>query len=168
MNYVDYILIFLTIVAIFNGLRRGLISQLIDLAAFVLSLALAFTFGANLGHWIDHFFALPAAYQTLIGFLVILFLVEGIIKAALRFVGHIIPGILTASLPNRFLGIIPALATLTLSVVFVLTAINEVPSWTAAQQAVHASKLAPTFIHYGSATELIVKQMLGPDLTKAI
>ena len=168
MNYVDYIIIFLTIAAVFNGLARGLISQIIDLVAFVFSLTLAFTFGPSVGHWIDHFFALPVAYQSLIGFLIVLFLIEGILRAVLRFIGHLIPGVLTASLPNRFLGIIPALALLTLSAMFVFTAINDVPRWTTAQTAIHQSKLAPLFTQYGSTTESLVRRVLGPDLTKIV
>ncbi len=164
MNIVDALIIGLVIWAVIEGLHRGLISQLIDLAAFVVSLALAMSFGSQVATRIDHFIALPVAYQPLIGFLVVLFTLEIVVRMVLRLLGHIIPGVLTASLPNRLLGVVPAIAKQAVILALVINAIAMVPQWADGQQAVKASRFAPLALSVNQSVTSIVKRVLGPQL----
>lgn len=164
MNIVDGILITFGILAIFQGFSKGLISQLINLAAFVFALTVAVSTGPSAGQKIDRVIALPAAYLSLIGFLAVFIVLDAALRIVLRIVGHAIPGILTASPVNRILGIVPSLAGFTLIATFALTAITAVPSWISAHEAIAGSRLAPVFQTFGGATEAVVNRVLGDRL----
>jgi|GEM_PF-6731757 len=164
MNLLDIIIVLMVIGSVLHGLSKGLLSQVINLAAFVFALTIASTYGATVGQWIDHFIALPAAYLPLIGFIVTLVVVEGLIRGILRFAGHLIPGILTGSAPNRLLGIIPALAETALFLTIAINLVTSVPSWVSANQLVRTSKFAPPIETLGAATQSVVNRILGDKL----
>ncbi len=148
----------------FQGLSKGLISQIINLAAFVFALTIAVSVGPTVADAINRVFAFPVAYRQLIGFFVAFLAIEFVLRLVLRYLGHLIPGLVTASLTNRILGIIPSLAEMTLVVTLVFAAINAVPSWSTTQQAVRASRLAPIFTTFGTETESVVNRILGEQL----
>jgi uncharacterized membrane protein required for colicin V production len=166
MNNLDFLIVGLVIWAVVEGLHRGLISQLIDLAAFVVSLALAMSFGSQVAARIDHYVALPVVYQPLIGFLVVLVVLEIVVRMVLRLLGHIIPGVLTASLPNRLLGVVPALAKQAVILALLINAVAMVPQWTQGNRAVQESRFAPLALSVNRSVTSSVKQILGPQISQ--
>ncbi len=164
MNYVDWIILALLGLAVLQGLWRGLISQLLDLAAFVVSLSLAFSFGSMAATRIDHLVALPTAERSLIGFVVVLLIASIVIRWALRLLGHIIPGIITASPINRLLGIIPAVALTVFEIALVLTTVAAFPQWASGSRAIHLSTLAPKVLAASGSLQGLINRTIGPKL----
>ncbi len=56
MNWLDIVFILILILSVLAGLRRGLVLQLIDLLAFVVSWYLAIRWGAEAGKQLDYYF----------------------------------------------------------------------------------------------------------------
>ena len=164
MNFIDWIIVALLAFAVVQGLMRGLISQLLDLAAFVVALGLAFSFGPMAAARIDRVIALPAAEQSLIGFIVVLFASSIILRWVLRLIGHIIPGIITASPINRVLGVIPAVALTIFEIAVVLTTIAAFPAWQSATRAIGQSTLAPKIITASGSLQSLINRTIGPKL----
>ncbi len=164
MTVVDWIILGLLGLAVIQGLWRGLISQLLDLAAFVVALALAFSFGPRVAATIDRVLALPMAEQSLIGFVVVLIGMSLMTRWLLRLLGHVIPGVLTASPVNRLLGILPALALTIFEIALVLTTIRAYPQWIDGNRAISKSQLAPKVISLSGSLQSLISRTLGPKL----
>ena len=164
MTYVDWIILALLAFAVVQGLWRGLISQLLDLAAFVVALSLAFSFGPKTATLVNRFIALPAADRSLIGFVAVLIAVSFVTRFVLRLLGHIIPGVLTASPINRLLGVVPAVALTIFEIALVLTTITAFPQWTSANSAIHGSQLAPKVLAVSGSLQSLINRTLEPKL----
>ena len=80
MNIFDIITIIIALFAIFNGWRKGFISQLLSLVGIVGGVALAITFGDEVGA----LFKIDAAYSKVVGF-IITFFVAAIVALGLFF-----------------------------------------------------------------------------------
>ena len=69
MNIFDIITIIILLFAIFDGWRKGFISQLLSLAGIVGGVALAIAFGDKVGA----LFGIDAAYSKIVGFIITFF-----------------------------------------------------------------------------------------------
>lgn len=166
MTLVDGVLLASAAWSVLMGLWRGLISQLFDLAAFVIALAAAFTFGSDVAKLIDQVVALPDAYEPVIGFVATMVVVDIVVRAALRLMGHVIPEALVGAIPNRLLGVVPSLAKFLLVATLTLNALAAVPAWTGVHAAVQASRFAPIVVSTGGTMNTLIERMLGPQLTQ--
>lgn len=164
MNAVDWILVALAVVAVLEGLSRGLIAELLDLAAFVVSLAVAFSFGSSIGATIDRVFALPEQYRSVIGFGLALIVLASVVRFVLRLIGHIIPSIVTAALPNRLLGVIPAVAKQLLFVGLVLHLMSTLPLPASVDGAIRSSRLARSVLASSQALQPLVDRLIDSSV----
>jgi uncharacterized membrane protein required for colicin V production len=164
MNTVDWILVALVVGAVFEGLSRGLIAELLDLAAFVVSLAVAFAVGSAVGTTIDRVLALPEQYRSVIGLGLTLSLLTGLIRSLLRLIGRIVPSLVTASLPNRILGVVPALARQLLFVGLVLHVLVTVPLPPSAATAIGTSRFGPTVLTVSQSLQPFVDRLIDSSV----
>lgn len=71
MNTIDIILAVCLLPAIYSGLKKGLISQIISLVAIVLGVWLAYQFSAPVGEWVSGWLAASPAGIKIISFVLI-------------------------------------------------------------------------------------------------
>lgn len=88
MNIFDIITLIIIVLAIFNGWRKGFISQLCSLAGIIGGIALAIAFGSTVGDMLG----IDAAYSKPVGF-VVTFIVTGI---AMALVAKLLGGLFSA------------------------------------------------------------------------
>ena len=88
MNIFDIITLIIIVLAIFNGWRKGFISQLCSLAGIIGGIALAIAFGGTVGDMLG----IDAAYSKPVGF-VVTFIVTGI---AMALVAKLLGGLFSA------------------------------------------------------------------------
>ena len=116
MNIFDIITVIFALLAIFNGWRKGFISQLCSLAGMVGGIALAIAFGAEVGAM----FNIDAAYQKPIGFIITFVVASVAASLVAKIIGSLFNAIGLGGL-NTLLGIALSLFkyALILSVLFV-------------------------------------------------
>ena len=100
MNIFDIITVIFALLAIFNGWRKGFISQLCSLAGIVGGIALAIAFGAEVGAM----FNIDAAYQKPIGFIITFVVASVAASLVAKIIGSLFNAIGLGGL-NTLLGI---------------------------------------------------------------
>ena len=116
MNIFDIITIIIALFAIFNGWRKGFISQLLSLVGIVGGVALAITFGDEVGA----LFKIDAAYSKVVGFIITFFVAAIVATLLARLLASLFSALGLGGI-NTLLGIVLSAVKylLILSVVFV-------------------------------------------------
>lgn len=65
MNWLDIVFIFIVLLSIFSGLKKGMMLQLLDLFGFIVSWILALKLGPELGERLDGLFNISAFLHSL-------------------------------------------------------------------------------------------------------
>ena len=65
MNWLDIVFIFILLLSVFSGLKRGMMLQLLDLFGFIVSWLLAFKLGPGVGQVLDELFNISAFLSSL-------------------------------------------------------------------------------------------------------
>ncbi len=109
MNYIDGLILIVMVVAVIDGLRRGLVKQVIELVALLLAVLISLHYYSSLADYLVlkyHTPVLVAKPAALLGLWVVVEIGAGLL---LSFASQLIPKILRESIINRVAGIIPAL-----------------------------------------------------------
>lgn len=128
MNILDIIILICFIPAVINGLRRGLVAQVVSIISIILGVWLSFRFSSMLGKWLAQWFGgvsseiLDIASFTVILIVVIfaLFAVGKIIEASIK--------IIMLGWLNKLLGLVFALLKCALILGLVIIMFNSVNS----------------------------------------
>jgi membrane protein required for colicin V production len=93
VNLYDVVVIVLVALFAWRGLRAGLVGELAAWVALVVGLALAFRFDGRVGGWFAHLHAFDPEWRRILGFVVILVVVEIVFRllagALSRLLAHI-------------------------------------------------------------------------------
>lgn len=128
MNTLDFILLACLLPAVWQGLRKGLISQVVAIVSLVLSIWISFRFSGPVTAWLASFLTESSPTVLRIASFCLIFLIVGI---TVRILGHFLEGLFKLAMlgwANRLLGLVFALAkaVLVLSLlVLVFNAIDE-------------------------------------------
>ena len=128
MNILDIIILICFIPAVINGLRRGLVAQVVSIISIILGVWLSFRFSSMLGKWLAQWFGgvsseiLDIASFTVILIVVIfaLFALGKIIEASIK--------IVMLGWLNRLLGLLFSLLKCTLIVGLVIIMFSSLNS----------------------------------------
>ena len=127
MNWVDLIIILAVIVFALEGLKRGFLTQAIDIIGLLISLVFALTFYPQGAFLLINIFNLPKIAANPLGFLLIWVFTETIFSAlAATILGKLIVKI-DQNKFNKYLGIIPSTINALLFFAFVLLFVVSLP-----------------------------------------
>lgn len=128
MNILDIIILICFIPAIINGLRKGLVAQVVSIISIILGVWLSFKFSSVVAGWLSQWFAgVSSSVLNIVAFTVILlavifalFALGKIIEASIR--------IIMLGWLNKLLGLIFALLKCALIIGLVIILFNSVNS----------------------------------------
>ena len=162
MNWVD--LLILIVVAIFalEGLRRGLVVQLIDIIGFLVSLVASLTFYPQAAALLVKFFNLPKIAASPVGFLFIWLIIETLFFTIFeKLFRNFLPKL--AEKPfNKYLGFIPAALNALLFLSFVLLFIVSLPIRPDIKKDIFNSEVGSGLINTASTLEKPFNSIFGP------
>jgi uncharacterized protein YkwD len=161
VNVVDVIIVALFVLAILDGWRRGLVAMLIDLAALGLGIVAAFAFFESVGAWFARF-GLSAGFQRILGFILILFVVERVIWATFALLSKLIPNFLTRSVVSRSAGAAVGGLKAAVTVSILLGLLLYLPVLPVVRDSIKASSLADRFVSTAPAFERALAQVIEP------
>lgn len=132
MNWIDYTIVGVLVLSILVGLWRGLVSEVLSLAAWIAAFWVAWTFGPLVAARLEHSITLPAG-RILLGY-GLCFVAVLLIGALLRFVVRRLLWGIGLSGPDRLLGMafgfVRGVLLVTLLVFLVgFTAFTREPGW---------------------------------------
>ncbi len=105
---IDIIILLLLVLAVFNGIRKGFVAQVVAIVALILGVWLSCRFGALVGGWTAEKFHSSVQLMNCIAFALIFFIVISLLTLLGRLIEKTFKLLLLGWL-NRLLGIIFAL-----------------------------------------------------------
>jgi uncharacterized protein YkwD len=168
LNWLDWVVILLLVISVLDGIRRGLLLGVLDLAAAAVGVAAAILLerqaGDGLGRLVP---SLPAGLAHLGAFLAILLLVQLLIGATIgRLIAALVGAIDRTPLGgvDRLLGAVPGLVRGVVTVTLFLLPFALVPLVPSVSQAIQQSTLSDRLVSLALQVTPIVEARLGQDL----
>lgn len=163
MNLVDFIIIFLIILAVFDGWRSGFLVLIVDLIAFAAGVALAFAFGLRLGELLSHWLPMSVGLRPFFGF-AILFLVTTI---GVRLASRPLNKLLIARSPslgavNHGAGAALNFAKQVFALSVSLNILLFLPVVPYVRKEIQRSRLAPSFLVSKPFAEDLIARIVAP------
>lgn len=178
-NWVDLIIIIVTVFYLLEGWSRGFALGIVDLGGFLLSFFLSLKFYSLAGILLVANFSLPRGIANAVGFLFIGFLVEVIFSASVNFFyKKIYPKIILRlqkqkllpyfSLTNRFLGFMPAVGEAIIFVAFILTLLITLPISGVVKKDIVSSKIGKNLVVKTQGIEQTLKSIFGQAVNESL
>ena len=177
MNVTDFIIVFLLLLAAFDGWRTGFLALLIDLIAFIAGIVLAYLFAVPVGAFVGGWFSLSVGLQPLFGFALVFLAAAGIV----RLIAHPLRKQLVANAPiasrvNAWVGVTLNLAKQWVALMIALNLLLFLPVIRFVRKDIQRSRLAPYFVvergFIGQATAKVIEaavfELQGFITTKTI
>ncbi|MBI4100782.1 CvpA family protein [Candidatus Microgenomates bacterium] len=167
-NWVDLIIIFFLILALFEGWQRGFLIGLLDLSSFILSFLLALKFYALLAIVLEANFSLPIGIANALSFLIIGIVAETVIFWLLGSVyNHVSPKFSQSSI-NRILGFIPAIGETLIFFAFILVLTLALPVAGIIKADILKSKIGSYLVAQTSGLEGELRGVFGEAASEAL
>lgn len=164
MIFIDLLIVLVLVLYGYLGYKRGFISGLAELLAFVIGLVMAFALYKALGNVITETFHLTRGFADLIGFMAIWTVLEVILMLAWRHFSKQVPGDLTENPTNRLAGVVPSVMKAIIFIVIVLSIVAVAPIPTAAKAPFVDSNLGKVFLGAGTAFQQQFNTVFGQAL----
>ncbi len=103
-NWIDLVIIAITIYFVIDGWERGLVAQLANLLAFLTSLWLAIRYHASVGAFITQKFGIATTWADVVGYLLIAFATQILLEEIIEFAMGKLPQKVAESKTNHALG----------------------------------------------------------------
>lgn len=159
LNWVDLVIVLVLIFFSLEALGRSLFLELLDLASFLLSFLLSFSFYNILAKFFETQFKLAHGLSLVLGFMITWFLSEAIFFLLIRIFIPKMPTIKIAH--SRILSIIPALMRGLVFISLTLVILATFPIQPSIKKAVLASKIGSQILKHAYALEQPVKNVFG-------
>jgi len=168
MNLVDALLIFLMLLSVLNGWRRGFILGIIDLAAWVSSLVLAILLYGPLAHFLTQFFSLSQVWAAPLAF-VLIAAIAGVLVQVIGFVlvRQFSREIHTGTI-NRALGIIPGAVNGVVAAAIASSILLALPLGETISSAVRNSGLANQLADQTAEVETALRPVFGAAIQRTL
>ncbi|MBM2813062.1 MAG: colicin production protein, partial [Chloroflexi bacterium] len=177
-NWVDIAVLLVVAWNVADGVRRGLISALVDFVGFLLSIVIAITFYVQVGEWasaewnVPALFARPAAFGVLwLGTSVVIGLLGTVIGAPFA-------ALLKGSSADLVLSIIPSALKGVAVSAFTITVILAVPplppgtpgelGFAMARESIQDSRIAGVLVERTAAFDRFVRDVLAEPLSQTL
>jgi uncharacterized protein YkwD len=168
LNWLDWIVLIVLALITLDGVRRGLLLGVLDLAAAAAGVVVAVILERPIGDWLaGQVPDLPTALVHLATFLALLILVQVLISSTLgRLVVAIVVAIARTPLGplDRLLGVVPGLVRGAITVTLFLLPFALVPWVPSVSQAIEQSSVADRLVSSALQIMPVVQARLGQDL----
>lgn len=168
MNWVDLVIVIVFILYAIEGLWKGLVQQVLDLAGFVLTIFIAIWLYKPVGAWVVSHIGIREPMAGPVAFLLVWFVFQGIVSLGTRFLLPVIPSPIRSAKWNRWLGVLPAVvkAFIVVAVIVTLTVLFPVPDQLKSQ--IGDSYLGSRFLARSSVVEGYLNKIFGRDLRQSL
>lgn len=153
MNWVDWAIIAILALYAFDGLRRGLVAQVIGLIIFVISLIAAFKFYLLVGPFVAAKFGLSPNIGNALSFLGIWLVLNGILGFVAGLFSRFIPTFVLGSLINRGFGVAAGAIRGLVTVALYLLLIVSIPFPLSVKDDLNQSQVAPPIVARAQVAE---------------
>lgn len=160
-NYIDVLLVLFIALSAFIGWQRGFILSLLDLFRWVMSLLAALLFYRQLGELLNHLTDWTEVWNQPLAFLLIVIAVRIAIQFGGNYLLKRLPRETHQKRFNKWLGIIPGLASGLFSAVFLAALLFSLPLSDGFQEKTRESSLADYFAGYAETLESAMSQIFG-------
>ncbi len=174
-NWVDLVILIVLLFYALEGYFTGFIASLLDLVSFVLSFIAGLKYYGAVGAVLIETFSIPQGFSNAIGFFIVAFLSEMIIKLILfRFASIRILSVRFYSkfpafkIVNRFLGVIPGIFSGFIFLAFLLTLIIALPLSSFIKQAVVSSKVGNELVGRTQRFEKELNNVFGGAVSETL
>ena len=166
-NWLDIVIIIVLLLYGFEGYALGFFASFLDLVSFALSFILGLKFYALASLFLIKYFSMPSGFADAIGFFLIAFVSEFMIRILFRVLLHF------AHIPqtplhryytkqvNHVLGIIPGVFSATILISFLLTVIIALPLSPFLKHTVTGSKIGSLLISQTEGLEGNLQNIFG-------
>lgn len=162
MNWVDLCILAVVGVFAFEGYKRGLILQLIDIIGFVISLISSLALYKLVANVLINVFHVPKIAASPIGFLIIWLAAEALFFTVFSsFFRKHLPNLAAKSF-NRYLGFAPAILNALLFLAFVLLFVVSLPINPNIKKDIFNSKIGSPLVDKASILERPFNNIFGP------
>lgn len=158
MNWIDLVIIAALIFFAFEAWGSPFISELLDLASFLLALILSFRFYNAAATFFENQFSLPHGLSLVMGFIGVWFLAEAIFYVLVKLIIKIRP---ISFLSNRHISIIPAILRGILFISLILVVLATFPIQPAVKRSIQESKIGSVLLKNAYKLEEPVKNVFG-------
>lgn len=163
MNFVDFIIIFLIGLAVFDGWRVGFLLLLVDLVAFVVGSVLAFSFATPVGELFSYMLSVSVGLRPFFGFAIV-FLVTTIgLRLALRpLQAKLVAIVPLANFTNKLAGAGLNFVKQLFALAIALNILLFLPVIPFVRKQVQTSRLAPYFVINKAIAEELIARVVAP------
>lgn len=161
MSWVDLLILGIAVLAIVDGIRRGLLTQLFELVGFSAALTLALLYFRPLAELFVSRYHAPVLAAKPVAFLVIWLLVEVILTVVFHVIIRFIPQAYRASWWNRFAGVVPAVLKTGAIVGIVTTIILSLPIASGLKEPISSSASAQQLVRWSGGLTRFIERTLG-------
>lgn len=162
MNWIDLIIIITILAFALEGLNRGFIIQLFDIAGFAVALILALIFYSLASDGLAGLFHLPKITANPIGFLLTWLFVETLFFAVLnRLIRSFLQKVHRTAV-NKYLGFLPSVANGLLFLAFVLLFVVSLPIRPDIKKDIFDSTIGSQLVEKASILEKPFNSIFGP------
>lgn len=162
MNWVDLVIILISVLFAIEGQRRGFFVQLVDIVGFLVSLIIALTFYPQSAQLLIKLFKLPKIAASPLGFLLIWVLAETIFFSVFGQPFRKFLAKMSTTEVNRYLGFIPASINALLFLAFALLFVVSLPVRADIKKDVFNSKIGSQLVDKASFLERPFNSIFGP------
>lgn len=163
MNALDFLILFLLILAVFDGWRAGFLVLLVDLTAFAAGLAVAFWLCVPFGEWLARLVPMSAGLRPFFGFALLFLGTTGLLRLATRrlhrFVAAKAPAAATA---NQTAGAFLNLGKQGVAVAIMLNILLFLPVIPFVRREVQQSRFTPYFLIDRPELEAVIARVIAP------
>lgn len=161
MNIVDLVILATLALFIYEGLNRDFLSEILDLAAFLLAFFTSFRFYNSLSVIIEKKTQVPHSLANILGFVALWFLVESLLFTLIRIGFKKLTRISALSRGLNFLSVIPAFLRGLIFICLLILIISIFPIFPQVKSLVKESKIASFLLTQTGAFETPFKNIFG-------
>ncbi len=178
-NWVDLIIILITLFYIWEGLSRGFLLSILDVGSFVLSFLLSLKLYGFIGGILVDNFALSKGIANAIGFLLVGFLTQFILSRCFIRIYHLVLFTLGKKVHNKktletvnrvdqFFGLLPALVESIIFTAFILTLFVTLPIQGSIKKDIVSSRLGGPLVSHTQGIERQLNGIFGQAVNETL
>jgi uncharacterized protein YkwD len=160
-NWVDLVIILITLFFVFEGLRSGFWTMIVDFFAFLTSLILSLRFYTFAASFLKSNFNLGRSLSNALGFLLTAIFLEAVLGYLLAILLTRLPEKFTKTKWNKVASVIPALGEAAVLVAFVLTLVMSFPVSPRVKKDISDSKIGSYLVEKTSGVEARLSEVFG-------
>ena len=163
MNALDFLILFLLILAVFDGWRAGFLVLLVDLVAFAAGLAAAFWLCLPFGEWLGRLVPMSAGLRPFFGFALLFLLVTGVLRLATRRLHRLVAAKApVTAVANQAAGAFLNLGKQGVAIALMLNILLYLPVIPFVRRQIQQSRLAPSFLIDRPDLEAVIARVIAP------